>query len=243
MVESANARIKHWRLLDKVIHNHYVTSIGDFVRIVCAICNDFRPPLSHPDPRGSELAEQMLKKSQEMNRIKTVVEEENLLRKKTIYKDVCSFDITEFPVLSLDDLRDVTMGIYQIKMAPHYTKEHFEGDSLYKLQIIKDKPNLIRCKIQSRHSNSATHTLWIEYDKSNVTGWYCTCKVGARIVGCCAHVASVIWFLGYKRYSEIKSGPSAEFLSSVMDASNIPVTDRVTMMMMDLLRSNRITRQ
>jgi hypothetical protein len=33
VVEGANGRIKHWRLLDKVMHNHYVMSIGDFVRL------------------------------------------------------------------------------------------------------------------------------------------------------------------------------------------------------------------
>ena len=60
VVEGANGRIKHWRLLDKVMHNHYVTSIGDFARIVCAICNDNRPPLLSLDAEGETLAQQML---------------------------------------------------------------------------------------------------------------------------------------------------------------------------------------
>ena len=56
VVESANGRTQHWRLLDKVMHNHYVTSIGDFVRIVCAICNDNRPPLLNLDTEYEALA-------------------------------------------------------------------------------------------------------------------------------------------------------------------------------------------
>ena len=33
-----------------------------------------------------------------------------------------------------------------------------------------------------------------------IIDWYCTCKiVGTRVVSCCAHIASVLWFLGYDR--------------------------------------------
>lgn len=33
-----------------------------------------------------------------------------------------------------------------------------------------------------------------------VSGWYCQCKVGARVVGCCAHIASVMWYLAHHRH-------------------------------------------
>lgn len=35
-----------------------------------------------------------------------------------------------------------------------------------------------------------------------VTAWYCVCKTGARVVGVCAHVASVLWYLGYARHKQ-----------------------------------------
>ena len=31
-------------------------------------------------------------------------------------------------------------------------------------------------------------------------GWYCTRKIGGSVVGCCVHIASVLWFLGYDRH-------------------------------------------
>jgi hypothetical protein len=37
-----------------------------------------------------------------------------------------------------------------------------------------------------------------------ITGWFCTCYVGARTVGTCSHVASVIWYLGIGRYEPKK---------------------------------------
>jgi hypothetical protein len=217
VVEGANGRIKHWRMLDKVMHNHYVTSIGDFVRIVCAICNDNRPPLPSLDAEGEALAQQMLVRARMENHVKCLVEEGNLVRRSK-YEAINSFDLTDFPVLTMDDLRDLTMGVYQLKQSPQYTREHFEPE--YELFLGKDDPNLIRCKIQSRHTNSAVHTLWVEFSSSNVTGWYCTCKIGARTVGCCVHVASVVLYLGYQRYSEMKSTQSSKFLSVVTDASD-----------------------
>jgi hypothetical protein len=139
------------------------------------------------------------------------------------YEAINSFDLTDFPVLTMDELRDLTMRVYQLKQAPQYAREHIEPE--YELFLVKNDPNLIRCKIQSRHTNSAVHTLWVEFSSSNVTGWYCTCKIGARTVGCCAHVASVVWYLGYQRYSEMKSTQLSKLLSVVTDASDLPVTD------------------
>ena len=47
------------------------------------------------------------------------------------------------------------------------------------------------------------HILWIQYVKGPVRpiiGWYCTRKIGGSVVGCCVHIASVLWFLGYDRH-------------------------------------------
>ena len=39
-------------------------------------------------------------------------------------------------------------------------------------------------------------------DIDPVKDWFCQCKAGARVVGCCAHVSSVIWHLGLTRHFE-----------------------------------------
>lgn len=52
-------------------------------------------------------------------------------------------------------------------------------------------------------------------------------QCGAGPVGCCAQFASIIWFLEYqgfqKQHSECYS-----FSKSVLDANDIPVSDRVS---------------
>ncbi|CAC5398621.1 unnamed protein product [Mytilus coruscus] len=91
------------------------------------------------------------------------------------------------------------MGVYELKQAPRYTESHLSDDN-YMLQTCRDRPNLLRVKLTSRHSSSRVYSLWIEFSEGEVTGWYCTCKVGARVVGCCAHIASTMWYLGYSRW-------------------------------------------
>ena len=226
VVESANGRIKQWKFLEKVIPNSYVPHIGDFVRIVCALVNCFRPPLIG-DFGNDELATQMLEKAKKGNHVKDYVEENNLSRKVSMYSPVDgSTELSNFPRMSLDGLRDITMGIYQLKSAKRYTDAHQEDDT-YTLSVCKDRPDLLRIKMSSRHSSSKYYSLWLEYDDSEVTGWYCTCKVGARVVGCCAHIASVIWYLGFHRWSEETGSCNTackKFSDSVMDARYMPAS-------------------
>ena len=94
------------------------------------------------------------------------------------------------------------MGIYQLKLAESYTDEHFDDNGLYEIMTHKEENNIIKAQIRSRQTSSKTYTLWIEYNQglNPITGWYCGCRSGARTVGCCAHIASVLWYLGYNRH-------------------------------------------
>ncbi|GFU21941.1 uncharacterized protein TNCV_3284091 [Trichonephila clavipes] len=49
---------------------------------------------------------------------------------------------------------------------------------------------------------------------------YCQCKVGARLVGCCAHVASVFWYLRYWRHNHTQTKtPSLGYADTLQDAA------------------------
>ncbi|CAC5406534.1 unnamed protein product [Mytilus coruscus] len=219
VVESANGRIKQWKFLDKVVAKHYVPHIGDFVRIVCALVNCFRQPLIN-DFGNDDIGKEMIEKAQLDNHVKTYVEEHNLLRRKTVYKEVDgATELDMFPRISLNHLRQITMGIYQIKSAKRYTDAHQEDDN-YALFICKDRPDLLRVKMHSRHSSSRCYHLWLEYDENEVTGWYCTFKVG-----CCAYIASVVWYLGYHRWNigaAQSVNASGKFSSSILNAKDVP---------------------
>ncbi|CAC5381038.1 unnamed protein product [Mytilus coruscus] len=160
VVESANGRVKQWRFLDKVVSNHIVPYIGDFVRIVSAFINCFRTPLIN-DFCNEELGQTMLDRAQLSKHVQKYVEDNNLIRKKAIYSEVNGTEnVLDFPKLTLQQIRDITMGVYQLKQAPRYTESHLSDDN-YMLQTCRDRPNLLRVKLTSRHSSSRVYSLWL----------------------------------------------------------------------------------
>lgn len=65
--------------------------------------------------------------------------------------------------------------------------------------------------------------MWIQINAgpNPIGGWYCQCKTGARVVGCCAHIASVLWYLGYVGHNAMCNyRPSQDYENYVMDASS-----------------------
>ncbi|CAC5379539.1 unnamed protein product [Mytilus coruscus] len=154
------------------------------------------------------------------NQVQKYVEDNNLIRKKAIYSEVNGTEnVLDFPKLTLQQIRDITMGVYQLKQAPRYTESHL-SDNNYMLQTCRDRPNLLRVKLTSRHSSSRVYSLWIEFSGDEVTGWYCTCKVGARVVGCCAHIASTMWYLGYSRW-ELETPSTCKYADSILNAKDV----------------------
>lgn len=166
IVESVNARIKTWRYLARQLSNSQIPYVGEYVRIISAICNKF--------PRYTE-----------------------------------------------EEIRELTLAVYQVKLAKHYTQEHM-GQEGYELWVDHHQPGFLAVKIQSRHTSSKSYLCWIRFEEGAVTSWYCCCKSGARVVGTCAHIASVIWYLSFARYSGINLELSKNWLDSVCDAAIFP---------------------
>ena len=231
VVESVNGRAKQWKMLDKVVPNILVPNIGDFVRIVCALINKFRPPIVSSSESASLVAQKMLQKSKLPNQLLLYLEQKSLLNKRSVLSNLSQLELTDFPTLNLTELREITLGVYQLSQAPNYSREHVNEEGDYIFSAVNDETGLLKVKIQSRHTQATLHTVWIKYtalsrDGEKISGWYCTCKVGARVVGCCAHVASIIWYLGYGRnHMKPKQGMCSK--SCLLDAASIqPATSK-----------------
>ena len=54
--------------------------------------------------------------------------------------------------------------------------------------------NLIRGRIQSHYTSLRTYLLWLQFNLSEITAWYCKCRAGARVVGECAQIAAIEWY-------------------------------------------------
>ncbi len=86
---------------------------------------------------------------------------------------------------------------------------------------------LIRGRIQSRHRSATKYFVYILIDRAieidedkdgvdSVSGYSCSCPNGLRTVGCCAHIATVLWYLGFARHESEILIP-AEFLNNVCE--------------------------
>ena len=43
---------------------------------------------------------------------------------------------------------------------------------------------------------------------SGIQSWYCTCKNGTRTVGCCSHIASIIYYFSLAKYLDNLADPA-----------------------------------
>lgn len=226
IVESANGRIKQWKYLSNVLPNSQIPYIGDYTRIISSICNKYLPPLCSSEKENDELlAAKMLHLSKQKNELQAKVEESNLDKRSSVNWDPLEGDnsVQDFPVMSEEDLRNLTLGIYQIKQAKSYTREHFDSEGEYQIFLHKIEDGLLHIKLQSRHTSAKKYDLWIQYNDMNIIGWYCKCKAGARVVGMCSHIASVVWFLSNGRHQDNTKPNEKSWIDYIDDASHLPV--------------------
>ncbi|KAK3084039.1 hypothetical protein FSP39_007185 [Pinctada imbricata] len=219
VVESANARIKQWRYLDHILPTNQIPYIGDYIRIVCSITNRYFPPFSTGSSEADDaLGARMLFLSKQVNSLKEYVDDKNLHRRSASW--VAMEEIKDFPRLDEEQLLFLTCGTYQLKLSANYTQEHLDGNC--DIHGHKDENGLLRVRIRSRHVSAKTYLLWIRYDECYVTAWYCRCRTGSRVVGMCAHVAAVIWFLGNGRHQQTEKYGVQDWSTFLEDASKVP---------------------
>lgn len=223
VVESVNGRVKKWKALSNTMPNSQIPYVGDYVRIVCALCNALRPPLVTSLEKDEVIAKRMMILAKRPNKLQSKVLKNGWDKKRVIWEKVQDADIENFPELTENELRDLTMGIYQLKQAQSYTDEHFDENGQYEIMTHKEEEGILKAQIRSRHTSSKTYSLWVEFSQglNPISGWYCGCRSGARTVGCCAHIASVLWYLGYLRHQteddDIK--PNRSHIDYVEDAA------------------------
>jgi len=68
--------------------------------------------------------------------------------------------------------------------------------------------DILKLKLQFRYISSKQYQIWIWYEKDGfdpIKGYRCQCKTGTRTVGCCTHIACVLWYLEYYRYIHLNT--------------------------------------
>lgn len=106
-------------------------------------------------------------------------------------------------------------------MAKSYIQEHLvpsilnEDEFEFKVELCTTQDDLIRVRFQSRHIHKKIHIATVQFDagKENpICGYYCTCISGSRELGCCVHIAALLWHMGVQR---AKIDPAMHPLSAI----------------------------
>ncbi|CAF3216884.1 unnamed protein product [Rotaria sp. Silwood2] len=112
VIESANGRIKQWRIFDKVLPNSLLKTAGDLIAIVCALQNCYGAPFIQSISKDKELAKKMLKLRDETNELGNYVAKlKNKSEKLLQWKELNANDtVPDFPRLTFEELNDLTLG-------------------------------------------------------------------------------------------------------------------------------------
>lgn len=174
----------------------YFDKLKMFLDNALAIINAFSGPLQVDEEFNVTVADIISVNDDTENPLQLKVEREGLDTKRTIWIEVTEEEFPEFPTLTEDDMKLITLGVYQIAMGKLYNNFHLESNAGYRFFGHKDEDGLIKVKMQSRFKSSQTYLLFIEFDEHQngrgaIKNWYCKCETGARTLGCCSHVAAV----------------------------------------------------
>ena len=76
--------------------------------------------------------------------------------------------VPNFQRLSEEDIRSLTVGVYQLKPAKSYTQEHLNDASEFVIMINSDISDILRVQIQSRHTSARKYMMFIEFNEVEI---------------------------------------------------------------------------
>lgn len=230
LVEAVNGRLKNkFSFFDCTIRNSYIPKLRRFLRIACALINAYSPPIFEGNEEHTHIVQLALARMNVENELQKFLEESNIMNKRAVWLEATNESVPLFPKLSTAELKELTLGNYQLNMAVHYTKQHM-SESTFKIFVHNENNTLIRVKMQSRFCKSQKHNLWIKFvengtSPSSIISWYCQCKTGARTVGCCSHVATVLWYLSFARHNPNEVPKKRDLGEGILDALELCAED------------------
>ncbi|XP_063383693.1 uncharacterized protein LOC134669975 [Cydia fagiglandana] len=223
VVEVINGRLKRdFKLLRQEYCNRALPKSFNDVRIAAALTNVFKEPLGD-SPYANEIIEIIDERREIPNLLGNYVVEQNINRQRAAFQNMTDAEVVErtrFPRLTTDELVLIALGTYQIKLARSYLSEQVRN-GVYQIEICETAiPNLrqyginieagvlLRGRIRSRLTGNKIHYSYIlvnngEQGRRAILNHYCSCRSGKRTIGTCAHIISIMWFLGWARYTNV----------------------------------------
>ena len=117
-----------------VVLNINIPSIEHDFRLVYALINKKRPPRLSNKPEDIDLANRMLALKNKSNDLKNQVENNKRLNRSNVSTGVLNLN---FPAISQEKIRELTLGVYQMKQAKYYNSENLDEEGKYRFECIK----------------------------------------------------------------------------------------------------------
>jgi len=230
-VESVHGVLKQkYRLLDHKIDNKLIPKVGVYFRIASFLNNTFGKRLQSDVEIVDEIVQRMHDQKDMENTLAVEAEEKGWFRRKLLFQSITTNDLLDFPEMTERDMKVLFTGSYQLSQAVSYLAEMVDKNGRLNVEYVKDETNVLKLKVPSRHISRTTYRCFLRYKPnsigvSGVTDYACECANGRRTVGCCSHIAAIIYYLSYARYLS-KIFKPAEILSNIFKKDNsIPVIE------------------
>lgn len=122
VVESVNGRLKNmFKYFDQVIPMKSLPTLNRLLLIALSIINAFSPPIFNENNFHNEIIKNILARVDKKNDLQ---EEVASFDTKTKWQKVDENSAKDFPRLTMDELRLLTLGVYQLNMAKLYNNQH-----------------------------------------------------------------------------------------------------------------------
>jgi hypothetical protein len=154
----------HIFILYFLFYPGYFEKVEGFFQVACAIINAFSPPLCKNTAEKCKIADRALALVDKYNLMEYRVEEERLNRHTNSWKLASSSSFLDFPILTVEELQIITLGIYQINLSKRYVYLHMKYTRDFEIKLNEEFPGVARAKIESRFAGNKAHDLWIEFD-------------------------------------------------------------------------------
>lgn len=181
VVEIVNGRFKRdYKIFRSIFFNLASAHMMADYRIAAALINRFHKVVENP-VNAEEIAEIAASRLNMPNYLGEFIESNNLNRRRVLFRSIDASlpALNSFPQLSVNELKLISLGPYQVQQAASYYGEHIRHRGVYEVEISPElefseelvmhiggnHPVLLRARIKSRHTSRREYYTYIVFDE------------------------------------------------------------------------------
>lgn len=224
VVEIRNGHLKSiWKIFGRTWTSYEIPHLMKDIRIASALINKFRIKIESNADDAAQIADGMKDKLISTNQFSKIVNSNAFQRKIKNCVEIDSHQ-APFQIISIEELKNISLGSYQLRLARSYIVEHMKrsGRKFELFQYPNDcidrktfecfvnnghvlqNMRIFLSKLFSRFRKDKHYKVFVMTDISikdfkGILGYSCDCKHGLRTVGSCGHVMALISYLSHYR--------------------------------------------